>query len=155
MAGQWTPVDPHTYLVAGANLIIAGCPVIQTTTANTVDIPTGAATDHLVGVALEDAGTGALLGQDATKPDIAVQVFGTAKMYGKSGITAGDYVKVASGSISVTPPGYASAVAVWPVTTAARAAAGAQPAAIMGRAQNATSADGDIVFVDLLPGATY
>ncbi len=154
MPSPWNPFGTHTYLWNTAHTVLAGCPVVVTTTTDQVDLPAGTAADVLVGVAAEDAGPNAY-GQAAQETTIAVQVYGTVKMYGKASITVGAMVKVASATINVTPPGYAAAVAVWPVTVATQTAAGSQPFPIVGRARNATTSDGDIVYVDLLIGATY
>lgn len=151
MAGSWKPVADHTYLWDTASTIFAGCPVVASSTNDMVTVPAVAATDHIVGIAQEDAGPSAV-GSAINETDIAVQIFGTAKCFGKSGITAGDYLKIAA-TISVTLNGVSSTV--YPLTTATRATAGSQPVPIVGRAKNSTSADGDIVYVDLMPGATY
>ncbi len=154
MPTPWKPIPDHTYLWNTAHTVIAGCPVVTTSTVDEVDLPAGASTDIIVGVATADAGPNALA-QAVNATDVPVQVLGTALMYGKSGITAGAMVKINTATINVTPAGYASAVAVWPVTAATQTAAGSQPYPIVGRARNGTTADGDIVYVDLLIGEYY
>ncbi len=154
MPAPWKPIPDHTYLVSGLQTIVEGCPVVVTATPDQVGLPLGTAADLIVGVAQADVGPLAL-GQAINNTAIPVQVFGTAKCFAKGTIAAGSMVRIFTATINVTPPGYAAAVAVWPVSASTQTAAGSQPFPVLGRARNATTTDGDIVYVDLIPGATY
>lgn len=147
------PVPAGTYLWNTAHSVYAGCPVVQSGTTDEIDLPAGTSADRIVGIALEDAGPAALA-QAATQQVIAVQELGIARCYAKGAITAGNVVKVGT-TISVTPAGYSAAVTMQTVSAATQAAAGAQPAPVVGIAQNTTANDGDIVYVRLQPGMFF
>ena len=152
-ASQFTPVEPNSYLWTVAHSVFEGCPVVATGVAFTVDNPAVSSADIIIGVAVEDAGPAAL--NDAVNKDvITVQEYGVAKCYAKGAITVGTWLKVGA-TISVTPPGYASAVTMQTVTAATQAGAGAQPFPMVGIAMSAASADGDIVYVDVKPGSYF
>ncbi len=152
-ATVFQPVPPNTYLWNTAHNIYAGSPVVVSSTAFTADTPAVWSADVVLGIALEDAGPAAL-GDAVNKDAITVQEYGTAWCYAKGTIAAGSWVKIGA-TISVTPPGYASSVTVQTVTAATQTAGGSQPYPMVGRALSASSADGDIVYIELVPGAYF
>lgn len=157
MAGQWKPVADHTFLWNTAHTTYKGSVVIATSTANQLDNPSGTiANDLPVGIAQEDVGPAAF-GPAINAAVVDVQVFGTAACYGKGTINAGSIVTENTAVIALIPQGspYTSNVNVWPVLAASQTAGGSAPKPAIGRAMTAGSADGDIIYVDLLIGMMW
>lgn len=157
MSGIWTPIPTRAYLWDTAVSTFKGCPVVMSSTADQVTNPARDNTDVIVGIADEDAGP-AGFASSVTEKLIAVRLFGVVACYAKGAITAGTYVKVGA-TISALPTmsgaSYTANATLQTVTAATRASAGAQPYPVLGFATTAASADGDIVYIQLTPGAQF
>ena len=160
MADRWTPIGPHRMLWDTTTTTFKGCPVVASGTADKVTNPAVSNADVIIGVADEDAGPNAY-GNAANEQLISVHLYGIVQMYAKGAITAGSPVKIGA-TITAKPylsdtSGnlYAATQTLQTVSALTKATAGSQPYPQVGIAMNTVSADGDIVYVLLTPGAQY
>lgn len=153
-ASTYTPYSPNSFLWDTTATTYRGAPVVYKNVGFTVTNPAASSADRIAGVAWQDAGPSAPA--QATSVDvITVLQEGVVQMYAKGTINPGDVVKIGP-TISITPPGYSSAITVYTAQTVAQTAGGSPPYPVLGIAVGpATSADGDYCYIYLCPGMFF
>lgn len=157
-ATNYTPFGPNTFNWDTTVTTYRGAPVVYkgSTLSYGVTNPAGTSADVIAGVATIDAGPGvpAFEAPAANITAIPVQEYGVIAMFAKGTINPGNVVKIGP-TISTTPAGYTTAITVYTAQAATQATAGAQPYPVLGVAVTGSSADGDIVYVRLIPGMYF